>query len=449
MMHLIRGASKTQSSRQRIAVLLTLSFSAIIVYTCLSLVIFPSSNILLHGSVSMEESTTSITTLDQIIFGIASNDKSWLRRKDFVKLWWRPDQMRGCVFLENPPSSSTPQNDSTSLPPICISGDTSSFRYTFKRGLRSAIRVARVVSETVALNHSNVKWYVFGDDDTIFFPENLLKTLSKYDHNLWYYIGASSESYKQNKDFSYDMAFGGAGFAISYPLAMILAKHFDTCLERYPHIYGSDGRIHACIAELGIVLTHESGFHQMDVRGDMFGLLAAHPLRPLVTLHHLEITEPIFPNRTALSALDHLLQAYNIDPHRIFQQTVCYDRWFSWTISISWGYAIQVHGRHVFLPDAIRKPATYIPWKKGGENQLYNHDTAEHHPDPCRRPVVFYMDSASSGRNGIKSVYKIMTMENCTFDSTSPRKLEEIRVFSHKLELDIKQVHSNNENLAK
>lgn len=175
--------------------------------------------------------------------------------------------MRGCVFLETrPPNITSNHDDENSLPPVCISGDTTKFRYTYRGGLRSAIRVARVVSETVALNHTDVRWFVFGDDDTVFFPENLLKVLSKYDHGLWYYIGSNSESYVQNTCFSFHMAFGGAGFAISYPLAKVLAKVFDSCIERYPHLYGSDGRISSCIAELGISLAHEPGFHQVTPR---------------------------------------------------------------------------------------------------------------------------------------------------------------------------------------
>ncbi|KAK6157263.1 hypothetical protein DH2020_011511 [Rehmannia glutinosa] len=342
------------------------------------------------------------TSLEHVVFGIASNEKSWSSRKNYVRLWWRPNETRGCIFLENaPPNTTTVDRDD--LPPVCVSKDTSRFRYTYRNGLRSAVRVARVVSETVSLNHSNVRWFVFGDDDTVFFPENLVKTLSKYGHGLWYYIGTNSESFAQNKIFSYEMAFGGAGFAISYPLAKVLAKVFDSCLDRYPHLYGSDGRIHACLAELGVSLTHEPGFHQMDIRGSMFGFLASHPVSPLVTLHHWEAMEPIFPKMTPIKALEHLFQAVNIDSQRIMQQTVCYDRWFSWTISVSWA----------------------TPFK-------FSHTM----------PVVFFFQNASSGKDGITSTYRMMSSENCTFDRASPRKLEEIRVFSHKLELDNKQIQA-------
>lgn len=107
------------------------------------------------------------------------------------------------------------------------------------------------------------RWFVFGDDDTVFFPENLVKTLAKYDHDLMYFIGSNSESFAQNRFFSFGMAYGGAGFAISYPLAKTLAKVLDSCLERYHHLYGSDGRISSCLAELGVGITREAGFHQV------------------------------------------------------------------------------------------------------------------------------------------------------------------------------------------
>jgi len=263
-MQLFQKHTKAQSLINFI--LVTSSFCGF--YVLVSVLILGTSNskLLVHLHHSSESSQDisikkTNTTLDDIVFGIASSKSSWTKRKEYVKLWWKNNNaMKGCVFLDSLPQN---EDDPSSLPPLCVSEDTSRFRYTCKGGLRSAIRVARVVAETVALNHSDVKWYVFGDDDTVFFPENLVKTLSKYDHELWYYIGAHSEIYEQNRLFGFGMAFGGAGFAISSSLAKVLAKVFDSCLERYPHLYGSDGRVYSCLAELGVGLTHEPGFHQV------------------------------------------------------------------------------------------------------------------------------------------------------------------------------------------
>lgn len=182
---------------------------------------------------------------------------------------------------------------------------------------------------------------------------------------------------------------------------------------------------------------------QMDIRGSMLGFLASHPLRPLVSLHHWEATDPIFPKMTPINALQHLFEAVRLDSQRIMQQTVCYDRWFSWTISVSWGYAVQIFPYHVFLPDALRTQETFAPWKRGGGiNDWYNVDTLGYDPNPCRRPVVFYMHNVSSGGDGIRSNYRMITSENCTSDVGSPRRIEEIRVLSHKQDLDYKQLQA-------
>ena len=183
----------------------------------------------------------------------------------------------------------------------------------------------------------------------------------------------------------------------------------------------------------------------MDTRGDIFGLLASHPVTPLVSLHNFDQTDPIiFPNMSTPQALQHLFKAATVDSQRILQQTICYDRWFSWTIVVSWGYAVQIYGKHIFLPDVLHVPETFRPWKIKGATPLsglYTFTTKELDPDTCRRPTIFFLDDVASGRNGeeIKTTYQ-NSFVNCSYDANSPRKLREVRVFSHKLNHDIKQV---------
>lgn len=204
------------------------------------------------------------TALKHIVFGIAASSNLWNVRKEYIKIWWRPKQTRGVVWLDK--SISTRSNEG--LPEIRISSDTSRFRYTNHQGQRSALRISRIVTETLKLGLKDVRWFVMGDDDTVFVVDNVVRILSKYDHRHFYYVGSSSESHVQNIHFSYAMAYGGGGFAISYPLAMELAKMQDRCIQRYPALYGSDDRIQACMAELGVPLTREAGFHQVSVIRD-------------------------------------------------------------------------------------------------------------------------------------------------------------------------------------
>ncbi|TKY66946.1 Beta-1,3-glucosyltransferase protein [Spatholobus suberectus] len=206
-------------------------------------------------------SRLSPTTRRHVLFAVASSSLSWPRRLPYLRLWYSPASTRALAFLDKPPPPNS--SSSSSSPPVVVSGDTSAFPYTFRGGLRSAIRVARVVKEAVDRNETDVRWFVFGDDDTVFFVDNVVRTLAGYDHRRWFYVGSNSESYEQNVKNSFKMAFGGGGFAISCSLARVLARVLDSCLRRYGHLYGSDSRIYSCVAELGVGLTHEPGFHQM------------------------------------------------------------------------------------------------------------------------------------------------------------------------------------------
>jgi len=84
---------------------------------------------------------------------------------------------------------------------------------------------------TVKEGFEGVRWFVKGDDDTVLFVDNLVDVLSKYDHNGYYYIGGNSECITQNDQHAFNMAFGGAGIAVSYPLEKALAKILDGCIK--------------------------------------------------------------------------------------------------------------------------------------------------------------------------------------------------------------------------
>lgn len=199
------------------------------------------------------------TEAKHIVFGIAASSTLWDIRKEYIKVWWKPNETRGVVWLDQ--RVNTQSNEG--LPEVRISGDTTRFKYSNVQGTRSALRISRVVTETLKLGMEDVRWFMMGDDDTVFMVDNVVRVLSKYDHTQFYYVGSSSESHVQNIHFSYAMAYGGGGFAISYPLAKELAKMQDRCIQRYPALYGSDDRMQACMAELGVPLTKEAGFHQV------------------------------------------------------------------------------------------------------------------------------------------------------------------------------------------
>ncbi|XVF22503.1 hypothetical protein REPUB_Repub12eG0178100 [Reevesia pubescens] len=370
------------------------------------------------------------TTIHHIVFGIAASARLWEHRKKYIKLWWKPQQMRGIVWLDKAVKNGT---DDHLLPPLKISSDTSKFKYKNPKGHRSAIRISRIVSETLRLGLEDVRWFVMGDDDTFFVPDNLVRILSKYDHNQFYYIGSSSESHLQNINFSYGMAYGGGGFAISYPLAKALAKMQDRCIQRYPGLYGSDDRIHACMAELGVPLTKEQGFHQYDVFGSLLGLLASHPVAPLVSIHHLDVVEPIFPNVNRVQALQRLKVPINLDSAAIMQQSICYDKTRSWTISVSWGYTVQIY-RGIFSVREMEMPArTFLNWYKRADYTGFSFNTRPVTRHACQKPFVYYLSNALHNKktNQTASEYVQHRISNpeCKWKMADPSRIERVEVY--------------------
>uniref|UniRef100_A0A5B7BSP7 Beta-1,3-glucosyltransferase n=1 Tax=Davidia involucrata TaxID=16924 RepID=A0A5B7BSP7_DAVIN len=343
-------------------------------------------------------------SLKHIVFGIAGSSQLWKRRKEFVRQWWRPDDMRGHVWLEE---QVLPEDGDDTLPPIMVSEDISRFRYTNPTGHPSGLRISRIVGECFRLGLPHVRWFVLGDDDTIFNAHNLVAVLNKYDPSEMVYIGSPSESHSANTYFSHSMAFGGGGIAISHPLAEALTKiPLDECLERYPKLYGSDDRLHACITELGIPLTREHGFHQCDIRGNAHGLLSSHPIAPFVSIHHVEAVDPFYPGLTTLESLKLFTRAMRVEPSSFLQRSICYDRARHLTFSVSLGYAVQVFPYIVLPRELERSEQTYSAWNRISHRNEFDFDTRDPYRSVCKKPTLFFLKDLGKENNVTLGFYR-------------------------------------------
>lgn len=205
---------------------------------------------------------TSPTNINHIVFGIAGTVNGWKYRRAYVEAWWRPNVTRGYLFLERFPSREfLPWPPSS--PPFRVNENITRLKSYEKIKNSFQVRVFRTILETFREGDEDVRWYVMADDDTILFVDNLVEVLAKYDHTQYLYIGTNSECVSSNFYASFNMAFGGAGYALSYPLVEALAAKFDKCVEKYQNLYASDLMLYSCLADLGVTLTLEKGFHQV------------------------------------------------------------------------------------------------------------------------------------------------------------------------------------------
>lgn len=167
--------------------------------------------------------------------------------------------------------------------------------------------------------------------------------------------------------------------------------------------------------------------------GNLFGLLAAHPIAPFVSLHHLDVVEPIFPNVTRLQALRRLKIPMELDSAGLMQQSICYHKSNSWTISVSWGFAIQIF-RGILSPREVEMPArTFLNWYRRADYTAYAFNTRPVSRNPCQKAFVFYLSNAvrmnsTTGQTISKYTRHRAPQPTCKWKSPSPGGIDIVKV---------------------
>ena len=172
---------------------------------------------------------------------------------------------------------------------------------------------------------------------------------------------------------------------------------------------------------------------QYDVYGNLLGLLAAHPVAPLVSLHHLDVVEPIFPNVTRVQALQRLTIPMKLDSAGLMQQSICYAKSMRWTVSVSWGFTVQIF-RGVFSPREIEMPSrTFLNWYKKADYTAYAFNTRPVYRNPCQKPFVFYMSNARLNSSTDQTVSEYVRHRvphpPCKWKMADPAKLNRVEVY--------------------
>jgi len=109
------------------------------------------------------------------------------------------------------------------------------------------------------------RWYVLGDDVTIFNPLALAQWLTNFDPREAWYLGGRSENLSSRKALGWDMPAGGAGVVLSGSLLGESAAGLARCLDEVPWAQAPGGAwaLHRCLGRLGVPLTASGGFHAM------------------------------------------------------------------------------------------------------------------------------------------------------------------------------------------
>lgn len=130
-------------------------------------------------------------------------------------------------------------------------------------------------------------------------------------------------------------------------------------------------------------------------------------MTPLVSLHHLDVVDPIFPGISRVEGLQRLFESSRLDSANLMQQSICYDKERYWSISVSWGYVVQIIRGNVSPRELEMPTRTFLNWYKRADYTAYAFNTRPVTRHPCQKPFVYYMNTAKidHSRNQIIGIY--------------------------------------------
>lgn len=181
---------------------------------------------------------------------------------------------------------------------------------------------------------------------------------------------------------------------------------------------------------------------------EAYGLLAAHPVAPLVTLHHFDSLKPIFPFApTPFDALERLVRASRADPGRTLQQTIVYPREENWSISVSWGYTVQLYPSILTPKELTTALQTFTSWRTWSPGP-FTFDIRPWENDECRQPLLYFLDKVEALKDRTITTYERYDepgRAHCgTAEYEDAGKVESIKVLGPKMELgEWKKVFEN------
>ncbi|MCO5572565.1 hypothetical protein L7F22_026321 [Adiantum nelumboides] len=197
----------------------------------------------------------------------------------------------------------------------------------------------------------------------------------------------------------------------------------------------------SCITSSPTRSSKTRGF-KLDIHGNAFGFLAAHPIAPFISMHHLDEIGPVIPQYSALDGLHHLTKAMRTEPSTFLQRCICYTPNKRLTFSVSLGYAIQVYPFIVLPRDLERAEITFRAWNKKAGGGEFNFDTRAAVKSVCKRPFLFFLDRIDREGSKVVSIYKRDTTVDshkrwffCFFSTSLEKKVQQIRVVSKPLDL--------------
>ena len=248
-------------------------------------------------------------------------------------------------------------------------------------------------------NHSNIEWFAIGDDDTLWFIDNLLAILQQYNSSNMIYLGNTSDRNETIRNHGNYYAYGGGGILLSKALILHVANSSQICLKKYKQMFGGDEIIGKCLTEFfRINFTLNEHFHQIDHAGDLEGFFQS-GIDGLVSLHHLFTMWEPFPIEhleAEVDILNLLALAYGILKDDFLKRFVRRNYRTNQTLLLTNGYSLSIYDRLVSGEELDRIELTW------NNSQFYGRKTRKKET----KKIVFFFKQFYSSTTGHSAIYQ-------------------------------------------
>lgn len=99
-----------------------------------------------------------------------------------------------------------------------------------------------------------------------------------------------------------------------------------------------------------------------------------------------------------VSGLQRLFESAKLDSASLMQQSICYDKERYWSISVSWGYVVQIIRGNISPRELEMPTRTFLNWYRRADYTAYAFNTRPVAKHPCQKPFVYYMNTAKYDR---------------------------------------------------
>lgn len=95
-----------------------------------------------------------------------------------------------------------------------------------------------------------------------------------------------------------------------------------------------------------------------------------------------------------------------MDPSRTLQHSFCYDLKRNWSVSVSWGYTVQLYPSLITAKELETAFLTFQTFRTSSEKP-FTFNTRPVSRDQCKKPILYYLDRVQRvGVNQTLTMYK-------------------------------------------